>query len=95
MSQNADPSAQGAEYARANRLARAIASDISIYYGEKIQKGLENDTLFEELQSELQEGVNLFQQKVSHEIVNNTNIFEQAIIDIIIASRGHVRTQIF
>ena len=40
MSQNADPSAQGAEYARANRLARAIASDISIYYGEKIQKGL-------------------------------------------------------
>lgn len=79
----------------ANRLARAIASDISIYYGEKIKSGLENDNLFEELRRELQEGVNLFQSKVSHELVNNTNIFERAIIDIIVASRGHIRSKIF
>ena len=80
---------------QANRLARAIASDISIYYGEKIKRGLENDNLFDELRREFQEGVNLFQQKVSHEIVNNTNVFERAIIDIIIASRAHIRTKIF
>ena len=79
----------------ANRLARAIASDISIYYGEKIQRGLENDTLFDELRDELQEGMSLFQQKVAHDIVNNTNIFERAIIDIIIGGRGHIRTKIF
>ena len=83
------------EFEKARRLARAIASDISIYYGEKIQKGLENDILFDEIAGELQEGVNLFQQKVSHELVNNTNIFERAIIDIIIASRSHIRTRIF
>jgi hypothetical protein len=83
------------ELQMANRLARAIASDISIYYGEKIQRGLENDSLFEEIAGELQEGVNLFQQKVSHEIVNNTNIFERAIVDIIVAGRGHIQTPIF
>lgn len=83
------------EYQKANRLARAIASDISIYYGEKIQSGLENDNLFEEIAGELQEGINLFQQKVPHEIVNTTNIFERAIIDIIVAGRGHVKTPIF
>jgi hypothetical protein len=83
------------ELQKATRLARAIASDISIYYGEKIQKGLEHDNLFDEIAGELQEGINLFQQKVSHEIVNNTNIFESAIIDIIIAGRGHIKTAIF
>ncbi len=83
------------EIMKANRLARAIASDISIYYGEKIQRGLENDTLFDEIAGELQEGISLFQQKVPHEIVNNTNLFERAIIDIIIAGRGHVKTSLF
>ena len=83
------------EFKTANRLARAIASDISIYYGEKIQRGLENDTLFDEIRDELQEGMSLFQQKVAHDIVNNTNVYERAIIDIIIASRSHIRTKIF
>jgi len=79
----------------ATRLARAIASDISIYYGEKIKRGLENDNLFDEIRGEIKEGVNLFQHKVAHEIVNNTNVFEEAIIDIIVASRAHIRTPIF
>ena len=79
----------------ANRLARAIASDISIYYGEKIQRGLENDTLFEEIKDELQEGIQLYRQKVAPEIIRNYNFFEKAIIDIIIASRSHIRTPIF
>ncbi len=79
----------------ATRLARAIASDISIYYGEKIQRGLENDTLFSEIQSELQEGVNLFKEKLGAEFADQTNVFEAAVIDIIVASRGHIRTPIF
>jgi hypothetical protein len=83
------------EFEKARRLSRAIASDISIYYGEKIQKGLENDDLFDEIAGELQEGITLFRQKVSAELVNNTNLFERAIVDIIVASRGHIRTRIF
>jgi len=80
---------------RAKRLARVIASDISLYNGDKIKRGLENDNIFEELRQEIQEGVAHFQQKVSYEIVNNTNVFERAIIDIVVATRGHIRTPIF
>ncbi len=83
------------ELKSATRLARTIASDISIYYGEKIKRGLENDTLFEEIKGELREGVTLFESRVSPEIVQGTNVFEEAIIDIIVASRSHVRTPIF
>jgi len=45
------------EFEKARRLARAIASDISIYYGEKIQRGLENDNLFDEIAGELQPSI--------------------------------------
>jgi hypothetical protein len=83
------------EMDRASRLARAIASDISIYYGDKIKRGLENDTLFEEIADELKEAVTLFQQKVPPDIVANTNTLEKALIDILVAGRGQVRTRIF
>ena len=80
---------------KANRLARAIASDISIYNTDAIVDGLNNDNLFTALSAEFNEGKKLFKEKVSEEIVNNTNIFEKAIIDIIIASRGHLKTPIW
>jgi hypothetical protein len=83
------------QHARANRLARTIASDILIYNEEKIEKGLMDDNLFEVLASELAEGEKLFKQSVSSEIAENSNLFECAIVDIIIASRSQVKSKIF
>jgi uncharacterized hydantoinase/oxoprolinase family protein len=40
----------------ARRLARAIASDVSLYNEEKIVRGIENDSLFVELNEEIEEG---------------------------------------
>ena len=40
----------------ARRLARAIASDLSLYNEEKIVRGIEGDSLFEELSEEIEEG---------------------------------------
>ena len=40
----------------ARRLARAIISDVAIYNREKVVEGIMNDTIFEILESELQEG---------------------------------------
>ena len=37
----------------ANRLARAIASDISLYNEEKIKKGIEDDTFFQVIAEEI------------------------------------------
>jgi len=78
----------------AQRLARAIASDLSIYNQDKIKKGLEDDNIFELLEEEIEEGRTLFRNKFSPEIVNS-NIFERAIIDIIVAPRTNVKTRIF
>ena len=80
---------------KATQLARAIASDISIYNTDAITEGLKNDNLFRVIADELEEGRTLFQARVEEDIVNNTNIFEKAIIDIIVASRAHVKTPIW
>lgn len=80
---------------RAERLARAIASDISIYNQKEIKLGVEEDTLFEQLEGELSEGAALFKNKVGEEMFNNTNIFEKAIVDIIFAAQTEVHSKIF
>jgi len=76
-------------------LARAIASDLSIYYQQKIQEGLENDSFFETLADELEEGKTLFRARVDEELIATTNIFEKAIVDIIVAPRSTVSSKIF
>lgn len=80
---------------KAAQFARAIASDISIYNGSKIEEALKNDNLFEALRDELEEGRSTFAARVEDEIVQNTNIFEKAVVDILIASRAHLKTPIW
>jgi hypothetical protein len=83
------------EKAKANRLARAIASDISLYNETKIIQGIENDSLFDVLKAELDEGRDLYKSRVSPEIYAKTNYFERAIVDIVVARRGNVRSKIW
>lgn len=80
---------------KAGRLARAIASDISIYNTNKIEEALKADNVFDVLKDELDEGRAVFKKRVAADIVQNTNIYEKAIIDIIIATRKHVKTPIW
>jgi hypothetical protein len=80
---------------KAGQLARAIASDISIYNTDKIEEALKNDNVFDVIGDELEEGRQLFQKKVEGDLYNNTNIFEKAVIDIIVATRKHVNTPIW
>lgn len=80
---------------KAERLARAIASDLSIYYQQKIQEGIENDNLFDVLEDELNEGRDLFRSRVAEELIEGSNIFEKAIIDIIVAPRSNIHSKIF
>ena len=42
------------------RLARAIVSDIALYNQEKVKEGIKNDSIFEVLTEELEEGRELF-----------------------------------
>ncbi|HWV37836.1 MAG TPA: hypothetical protein VN033_05100 [Vulgatibacter sp.] len=83
------------EKKKANRLARAIASDISLYNEAKIVKGIEDDNLFEVLHEELEEGRDLYRSRVPREIYDNSNFFDRAVVDIIVRSRGHIRSKVW
>jgi len=83
------------EKIKAQRLARAIASDISLYNEQKIIKGIEQDNLFDVLQDELEEGRELYKSRVSQELYSNTNFFDRAVVDIVVRSKGHVKSKIW
>lgn len=83
------------EKVKAMRLARAIASDISLYNEQKIIKGIEQDNLFEVLKEELEEGRDLYRSRVSQEIFTKMNFFERAINDIVLRSKAHVKSKIW
>ena len=73
----------------ARRLARAIASDLSLYNEEKIVQGITNDNLFEVLEDELEEGRALFKSRVAPELFAK-NFYDRAVIDILVRSKGHL-----
>jgi hypothetical protein len=79
----------------ATRLARAIASDLSLYNEEKIIDGIQNDSLFDVLKDEIEEGRELYRSRVSPDLFDSTNYYDRAIVDIIVKSKGHVKSKIW
>lgn len=78
----------------ARRLARAIASDLSLYNEEKIVEGVTNDNLFDVLTEELEEGRALFKSRVTPELFKD-NYYDRAIIDILVRSKGHIDSKMW
>ena len=79
---------------RARQLARAIASDLTLYHEAKILDGIANDSLFEVMEEEIQEGRDLFKSRVTADIYE-LNIYERAIVDVLVKSKGHVKSNIW
>lgn len=80
---------------KAVRLARAIASDISLYNEEKIKQGIENDTFYDAISSELEEGRELYKSRVAPALFGKTNFYDRAVIDIILRSKGHLKSKLW
>lgn len=78
----------------ARRLARAIASDLSLYNAEKIERGIANDNLFDELAADIEEGRALYNSRVSPELYNR-NFYDRAIVDLLIRGKGHIRSKMW
>jgi hypothetical protein len=72
---------------RARQFARAIASDLAMYNEAKLVQGIQNDTLFESMKEEIEEGRQHFRSRVTSEIAA-TNLFERALVDILLKQRG-------
>ncbi len=78
----------------ARRLARAIASDLSLYNEEKIVKGIQGDDLFGALAEEIEEGRALYKSRVSAELYGK-HFYDRALVDILIKSKGHVKSKMW
>jgi len=81
--------------ARAERLARAILSDVMLYNPQKVRAGIESDDLFERLRAELDEARLYYQSRVEPEIVSKTNAFDRALVDVLVFRSGRVRSRIW
>ena len=79
---------------RARQLARAIASDLTLYNEKQIVTGIEQDNLFTALREQIEEGRSLFKTRVAPDIFA-LNIYDRAIVDVLVKSKGHVKSKIW
>jgi hypothetical protein len=79
---------------RARQLARAIASDLSMYHEKKIVEGVERDSLFDLMRDEIEEGRTLYKSRVTPEIFDQ-GIYDRALVDMLLKSRGSVKSKIW
>ncbi len=80
---------------QAMRLARAICSDVSLYNEEKIVRSIEQDTFFDALREEIEEGRELYRSRVAPDLYGRTNYYDRAIVDVILRPKGHVKSRIW
>lgn len=80
---------------RAERLARAILSDVMLYNPEKVRVGIERDDLFARLRSELDEARRYFASRVDPQIAEKSNAFDRALVDVLVYRSGAVRSRIW
>lgn len=74
----------------ARRIARAVVSDIALYNARKVEEGIEKDTLFDLLKDEIEEGRSYYTSRVDPEIVEHTNYFNQALVDVLVKPSGRI-----
>jgi hypothetical protein len=79
---------------QAKRLARAILSDVAIYNREKVEEGIRNDSIFELLTEELEEGRQHYKSRVSPELAAS-NLFDLAVVDVLIKRAGKIESTIW
>ena len=82
---------------KASQRARVIASDMPIYpdIQKRIEKGIKNDNLFEELDDVLREAKQDYRDHVDDRIIEDTIIFEMALIDIVFAKTDDIESPIW
>jgi len=79
----------------ARRIARAVVSDIALYNAKKVEEGVRNDTLFDLLKKEIEEGQGYYLSRVDPEISKSTNYFDQALVDVLLKPTGRISSKIW
>jgi DNA-binding response OmpR family regulator len=71
------------ERERAERLARIIVSDISLYYQERVDEGILEGNWSELLANEIKEARRLFRDRFPSPQIQNSRILEAAFLDLL------------
>ena len=79
----------------AKRLARTILSDILLYNQAKVKEGIEKDSLFDVLSDELAEGLKYYESMVEPTLREDTNFFNEAVIDVLLKQGGKHKSDIW
>ena len=79
----------------ARRIARAVVSDIALYNAKKVEEGIVNDTLFDLLKDEIEEGRGYYLSRIAPEIAQNSNYFNQALVDVLIKPTGRIPSKVW
>ncbi len=67
------------EHEEARRLARLILSDIIIYHPDKVEDGIRNNTFFDVLRAEVDEGRKYYDSRVSPRVRRDAEIFTETL----------------
>lgn len=79
----------------AQRLAEQVVGDLAFYNRERIRRSLRDDRFFEEMASELDEAKRLYLDRVDPELENRHNLFNRAVVDLIIKPSESEETTIW
>ena len=79
----------------ARRIARAVVSDIALYNAKKVEEGIGNDTLFDLLREEIEEGRSYYLSRVDPEIARSTNFFNFALVDLLVKPTGRIPSKVW
>jgi hypothetical protein len=82
-------------YERAKRMARLIIRDIVLYNKDKIAEAIKNDSLFDALEKELEEGRKYYEKNVDPAVASQTSYFDEAVVDILVKGQGDVASGIW
>ena len=74
----------------ARRIARAVVSDIALYNAKKVEEGISNDTLFDLLKMEIEEGKEYYRCRVDPELARSANYFNEALVDVLVKPTGRI-----
>jgi hypothetical protein len=80
---------------KAARLARAITSDIALYNANKVDKALQDDAFFEAMAPEFDEGRRLYQSRLAPTLDAQSQLFDLAIVDVILINKGHIHCKVW
>ena len=79
----------------ADRLARTIMSDIALYNQDKIRKSIKNDSLFEDMAGQLEEGRRLYDSRVDPDMPGKWVPYNRAIVDVLVKQFGDIDSDIW